>query len=116
MRKAINTLHAFAAFIPFSFTVSLLTLFFVESARHGYLLDPITEEARRSVLRSITIVLMLAGFVCITISIFLGLIRLFFWKNNKPTSKFIVFMLLSIASMIVMIYLNAFHLFTWMMG
>jgi hypothetical protein len=116
MKKAVNTLHVVAAFIPFSFTVSILILFFAESIRSGYSVNPIMDEARTSVLRSISISLMLVGFICIAISIFLGFVRLFIWKENKPTAKFIIFASLSIASMIIMIYLNPFHLFTWMMG
>lgn len=116
IREIVNKIHLYAAIVPFLFTINLILLFLGESIGRGYFPDTVRNEAGESLLRSITIFFMLVGLFAIPISVALTLFRLFFWKSNKATMKFNVLMLLRISSMILMIYLNPFHLFTWVMG
>jgi hypothetical protein len=116
MKRDVNIIHFIIAIIPLLFTISLLSLFFIERANQGHWPDTRKQEAPPGLLRSISVFLYLAGYIFILVSVPFALIRYFFWQGNKPSLRMVIWLIVSISSMIVMVYLNPGHLFTWMMG
>lgn len=116
MKKFLNNLHKMSAIAPLAFTVSVLIVYLVECLKKGNFIETINKEAPPNVLREISVYLFLFGWIGIFVCLGILITRFLFWRTNKPSLQFLLFILISIASMLIMVYLNPLHLFTWLMG